>query len=297
VRDGRLSRGDHRRDRDHRQRKRKDRRAITRDTAEHVSLNFLRVLKHEDDLKNNDHLLAMIAEYQQLCANAQRIYFERFVSFVRDACRRAAFKHFCDPGDLVAPVSFALHKTLCEFSPERTPQKASSYLQQKMAYAVLDHLRLEGKLSRLTVKQRDAIHKTRARLESSFGRRATDEEIAEASGLPLSRVWELQQLSDGPSLDTNVADGREASLGSVLLVVDHAESEYNKKLSAVESLIAMAPANDRELLRLLYIKGLTMKKAGERLGLSESRISQMVDAARAEIRREGERRGYDHVWE
>lgn len=52
----------------------------------------------------------------------------------------------------------------------------------------------------------------------------------------------------------------------------------------VQTVFRRLRASDRKVLTLYYLHGLTMKQVGRRLGLSESRISQMLSGARHRFR-------------
>ncbi len=122
--------------------------------------------------------------------------------------------------------------------------------------------------------------KAESQLSNLLGHRPTELEVCQALG------WESRHLSGLPkkttSLSSVVADA-DAARRPVFLadeIEDYRQTKPRSRLAASVAAIRRAtrglPHGSRRVFVLYFVHGLTMLEIGRRLGLSESRISQII---------------------
>jgi RNA polymerase sigma factor for flagellar operon FliA len=127
----------------------------------------------------------------------------------------------------------------------------------------------------------------RGRIQAETGRQATEDEIA--AGLGVSDMV-LNRL-----LDAERVSRRMPSLPPGNLVRDEAMREPAEIAERAEVIRRMfwrfllLPARQRRVIALLYIEGLSLVEAGKRLGVTDSRISQIHREAIGELRKRMEK--------
>lgn len=213
---------------------------------------------------------------------------------------RASFMHAKLPpevqlDDLVSSGMFGLMDAIERFEPERGP-KFSTFCNRRVDGAMLDWLREQDWVPRLTRQRSKRITTAAGQLRAELGREPTREELAAHMGLADEDFRRVEG-------DTVVAV---ASLSQPMFEGDGVKDTL--KIDGLIDAKAIDPAADpnhtalRDLLlrhftitqalvlRLYYVDDLTMTEIGEALSLSESRISQLhKDLLRALRGRYGER--------
>jgi len=172
-----------------------------------------------------------------------------------------------------------------------------TYAARRIHGAMLDELRQQDHLSRLTRSRlrqiRAAVHK----LEHELGRPPRALEISRDLG------WTLKEFHDamvaGGAASLRLGDGdldtaeNEASLAEFDDADAHSSAEQADPASALEHRQQMVAVNkafadlsdqERTVLSLLYVEEMTATAVAERLGASPSRISQIHASAVAKLR-------------
>jgi len=172
-----------------------------------------------------------------------------------------------------------------------------TYAARRIHGAMLDELRHQDHLSRLTRSRlrqiRGAVHK----LEHKLGRPPRALEISRNLG------WTLQEFHDamvaGGAASLRLGDGdldtaeNEASLAEFDDADAHSSAEQADPASALEHRQQMVAVNkafadlsdqERTVLSLLYVEEMTATAVAEQLGASPSRISQIHASAIAKLR-------------
>lgn len=149
--------------------------------------------------------------------------------------------------------------------------------------AILDELR---RLDPITRSARERIRKleaTRRELSNDKGRSPTREELAEALDCTLEALdQDFGQLQTAQIL--SIDDGGEESGGfsDTLIGPQALPEEILEKKEALEALsreIANLPQQDCQVVILYYHEGLLLKDIGTILGVSESRVCQILSKA------------------
>lgn len=177
------------------------------------------------------------------------------------------------------------------YDPSRAT-RFRTYARIRIRGAILDALRSLDWMSRTARHRANELLEKSRRLEHRLGRRPSQEEIAAAMGLRLEDLHDLLGQAGAISLVSveDVAfDAAGESLGHedvcgggvsdpLLLLLDR---ERRRELSAA---IDRLPGKERALVPLYYGSDLTMKEVGARLGITESRVSQLHARALSRLR-------------
>jgi RNA polymerase primary sigma factor len=134
------------------------------------------------------------------------------------------------------------------------------------------------------VEREKKIARAQRRLTTALGRQPTDDEIAQAAGMGLTQVRDIQAGARiVTSLDKPLGEQEETSLGDVLESTEiHPEEEVELSLreEVVRTAIAELPAEQRVVLELRY--GLTdegepstIEQVVERLGISRNKVRRL----------------------
>jgi RNA polymerase primary sigma factor len=167
---------------------------------------------------------------------------------------------------------------------------ATWWIRQAISRAIAD----QGRTIRLPVHVVDVLkrlHRTNRALVQTLGRDPLPEELAEALGIPVAKVINLQTLLDDPvSLETPVGEGdsqfsdliedRNADRPEIVVAE---EMKLDELRSALENLQDRA----RDVLELRYgldgSKPCTLEEVGARLGVTRERVRQVEGRALREL--------------
>jgi RNA polymerase sigma factor for flagellar operon FliA len=191
--------------------------------------------------------------------------------------------------DLVNTGVLGLIEALAKFDPTRNVQ-LQSYARYRIQGAILDSLREQDWSPRLLRQKERQLELAREKLQFQLGRPPTQTELAntleiserqlqlllrDLQGLEVTSLQEPTYL-EGHSLDEKMADTAEES---PFILCQRAEMN-----GLLEKAMAKLPPRKRQVLALYYFKGLTMKETGNRMGVCESRVSQIHSSAVASLK-------------
>ncbi len=153
------------------------------------------------------------------------------------------------------------------------------YAELRIRGAILDELRRNDLFSRSLRQQVKQFNLMKSRLEHQLGKDPSSEELAEAMNVSSQTVEKIRvkaqpiQFIDIDSVESSPIGNLRALADSSLLPDDiaHRSELREKVLRAMNRL----PERERLILHLYYFEDLTMRKIGEFIGLSESRICQL----------------------
>jgi RNA polymerase sigma factor for flagellar operon FliA len=153
--------------------------------------------------------------------------------------------------------------------------------------AILDSLRMLDWGSRSLRRKAREFAETRQRLESTLGRRPTNEEVAAEMKLPLDQMeMALTQVDSLQIVNQQAAssfDGEELYdlIESAPSLQESAYDLFVRKERKEQLARAIGELNEREqlVLSLYYREDLTMKQVAEVVGIALSRVSQIHTAA------------------
>jgi RNA polymerase sigma factor FliA len=193
--------------------------------------------------------------------------------------------------DLVNAGVIGLIDAIHKFDRDKHVQ-FGSYAKFRIRGAILDSLREMDWGSRALRRQARRIAQAQDHLATTLGRTPDQAELAERLGVTVEQLQDL--LLEIHSLEI-------ASMSSVRCLQDEGsdrsqefpgppeETPYFKCLNSeirelLERTMAQLPENERQVIFLYYFRELTMQEIGSRMGLSESRVSQIHSAAIDRIR-------------
>jgi RNA polymerase sigma factor for flagellar operon FliA len=160
--------------------------------------------------------------------------------------------------------------------------KFETYATKRIRGAIIDTLRREDILPKNVREQAKKIENAYIKLESEYGRRATDDEIARELGMTSDVFYDTLDKIKGISIvsmdsDFLNTDGDKFNLENIIGEEGTAAAEFEKK-EAIDKLAGFIETLDREeriVLETYYWDGLTLKEIGKVLNVSESRVCQI----------------------
>lgn len=201
--------------------------------------------------------------------------------------------HNVEFDDLVGFGVFGLFDAIKKFDPEKHV-KFKTYAVTRIRGAIFDELRSIDWVPRSVRQKTREIEDTIHRLESSLGRAASDQELANemrmttkefqktmmkisgTSILSLNDVWYTGDDNDKVSIVDSIESP--SSLNPDIIV----EKDEIKRV--IIQAITELPEKEKKVLVLYYYEDLTLKEIGKILEVTESRISQLHTKAIMRLR-------------
>ena len=165
-----------------------------------------------------------------------------------------------------------------------------TYAVQRIRGAMLDGLRQSDWLPRGLRRSLRQVEAAIRKLEQEHGRPPSEQELADALGMPLGDYQQLLQDARGYQLvssedlqgqgeesffDQYCADDRPDPLQSLL-----DDDQRSMLVKAVKDL----PEREQKVMGLYYEQDMNLREIGEVLGVSESRVCQLHSQAIARLR-------------
>jgi len=181
--------------------------------------------------------------------------------------------------DLVSYGIFGLIDAIDKFDLNRGV-KFETYAQLRIRGAIIDHLREIDWLPRSVRQKSKELEKTYYELESSLGRPATDEEMADRLGVTVEEFQKkIQSIATYSivSLDDLLEQKREVTSTDEDCEEETPESVFEGKeiKEILVDAINTLPEKEKKIVALYYYEELTYKEIGKLLNISESRVSQL----------------------
>ena len=201
--------------------------------------------------------------------------------------------HNVEFDDLVGFGVFGLFDAIKKFDPDKHV-KFKTYAVTRIRGAIFDELRSIDWVPRSVRQKTREIEDTIHRLESSLGRAASDQELADelrmttkefqktmmkisgTSILSLNDVWYTGDDNDKVSIVDSIESP--SSLNPDIIV----EKDEIKRV--IIQTITELPEKEKKVLVLYYYEDLTLKEIGKILEVTESRISQLHTKAIMRLR-------------
>jgi len=200
---------------------------------------------------------------------------EHYLQLVKIVCARLAVSlpPHLDRDDLLSSGFFGLLDAIDRFDVTRNV-KFETYAGVRIRGAILDYLRSKDWIP-VTMRQRiRKYEQTICRLESEFGRAATDEEIAAALDISLEELQTLVSQCNSATvipleeyLKTDSAEAIDTNPAN--------STEFFEIKETLAKAIERLPQKERTVISLYYYEELTLKEIALILNLSEARISQL----------------------
>jgi len=197
-----------------------------------------------------------------------------------------------DPQDLTSAAIVGLIHAADRFDPGRGVQ-FKTFAEQHIRGAIIDELRACDPLSRTVRDKCKLVEREMHKLEHSLGRNPSSEEMAEALQLSLNdyhhlldEVHEFSFISIDDSWNDD--EGHPLSLADVLGDDEqkgpHQQAMATQLSETLGAAIDGLPEKERLAVTLYYYEELNLKEIGAIMGLTESRICQILSQAMARLK-------------
>lgn len=186
-----------------------------------------------------------------------------------------------DVGDLIGAGTEGLLKAI-EAYDVTNAARFETYAEARVRGSILDELRGQDALTRHGRRQMGEVTRTMRRLEAELGRAPEEQEVAAALGIDLDAYHKLtENLSRAPALanlgalDPDDVAGTHDSAG---------ELESRELKTQLVAAIKRLPERTQTVLALYYQEECTLAEIGEVLGVTESRVCQILGDATVRLR-------------
>jgi len=199
----------------------------------------------------------------------------------------------CELDDLVSCGVVALIQAVERYDPTRGVAFAQ-YASIRISGAIVDELRRNDWASRTVRATERAINQAHDHAYSRTGRPATTPELANKLNLTLDQLDEhLQRLNQSRLLSLNATAGDAADEGSQELIETlpaplagddpEATALASDQVATIMTAIRSLPASERQVVFLRAVHDIPNVEVGRMLGVSESRVSQLMTSARRRL--------------
>jgi RNA polymerase sigma factor for flagellar operon FliA len=203
-------------------------------------------------------------------------------------------RHFCcrlppmvQLDDLIQAGMLGLIEAAKHYQGEKGAQFAT-YASIRIRGSILDEIRRQDWVPRSVYKLSRQISAAVKQVENRFGREAKDSEVAQELGVSLEEYYQMLNDSQASHLygfeDLGIDDDHLNSSSPDHLSepqADVIEEDFHRFLTQI---IHLLPKNEQLALSLHFEHELQLKEIGELLGVSESRVSQLLSQATHRIR-------------
>jgi RNA polymerase sigma factor for flagellar operon FliA len=211
------------------------------------------------------------------------------------ACRKVReLPAHCELDDLISCGLLALIAAIDRFDPAKGAT-FEQYAWTRVSGAIMDELRRQDWAPRSLRRSARAIDRARERWQSQNGRLPSDAELAGELQIPLEELMgQLEGLNraDLVSLNTPARATDEAVAVEVGDTIVAPGGEHDPEAAALaqerarllESAIAELSEREQRILIMLYVEHRQGAEVGRELGVSESRVSQILAGIRRKLR-------------
>ena len=200
----------------------------------------------------------------------------------------------CDLDDLASAGLVALMEAIDRFDPAKGAT-FEQYAWTRVAGALLDELRKQDWASRSVRREGRRIERARDSFFARNGTMPTEAELAAELGTTvadLRATFEDIERSDVASLNAPARGADDAAVTEVGDTIQAPQGEHEPettvlgadRTAAMRGAIARLSAREREVLSLIHVQELPGAEVGRMLGISESRVSQILAGIRGKLK-------------
>lgn len=185
--------------------------------------------------------------------------------------------------DLISCGVIGLMDAIEKFDPSRD-NKFKTYAEFRIRGAILDELRAQDWVPRSIREKAKVIDRAYSKLESEFGRPATDEEMCKELEVSKEEFHDMLNKAKSVSM-LNIDDSSTFNRNDKRAMAGmNEDSKLSNPFSAVSNKnfrekikegISQLPEKQRLVLSLYYYEDLNLKEIGQVLDVTESRVSQL----------------------
>lgn len=186
-----------------------------------------------------------------------------------------------DVGDLIGAGTEGLLKAIESYDPNHAA-RFETYAESRVRGAILDELRAQDALTRHGRRQFGEVTRAIRKLESSLGRVPEEQEVANELGIELDAYHKLtEHLARGPALANLGAIDPDDTAGDE---VTTREIEARQLRTQLVIAVKKLPDRMQKVLALYYQEECTLAEVGQILGVTESRVCQILGEATVRLR-------------
>lgn len=183
--------------------------------------------------------------------------------------------------DLISNAVIGLMDAISKYDSSRN-NKFKTYAEFRVRGAILDALRAQDWTPRSIRDKAKRIHKVTKELEQKFSRPPTEKEIASALNISLEDYYSMLNQTKEVNL-VSIDEGdifNHDDKNFVLRILEDNNSSVNQiNKKAIQKILTSAikelPERQRIVLSLYYYEELNLRKIGQILKVTESRVSQL----------------------
>jgi RNA polymerase sigma factor for flagellar operon FliA len=186
--------------------------------------------------------------------------------------------------DLISAGTFGLIDAIAAFDLSRGV-RFEAFCLPRVQGAMVDELRSMDWVPRMVRSKSSKLNETIKRLEQEYGRKPSDQEIADElgiSGEELHQLFAETHSVNVTSLDKSWSENDASKdLREVDMVVNKRSEDPTERLAKIDIVRSFTKGlnkTERMIVILYYYEELTMREIGAALEISESRVSQMHTA-------------------
>ena len=208
---------------------------------------------------------------------------ERYMYIVRHLAERIRVKlpDEIELDDLISAGTFGLIDSINAYDLDRNV-KFETFCVPRIRGAMVDELRSMDWVPRQVRSKSSKLNEAYKVLEGRFGRKPSEEELAQFLEQPVDEV--RRTIIDSQQVNITSLDKRwqdqsgENEVTELETIADRRGEDPTERLARTELIRVCTRGlskNERLIIILYYFEELTMKEIGATLDLSESRVSQM----------------------
>jgi RNA polymerase sigma factor FliA len=200
----------------------------------------------------------------------------------------------CDVDDLSSAGLVALLEAIDRFDPTKGAS-FEQYAWTRVAGALVDELRKQDWASRSVRREGRRIERARDSFFARNGMRPTDAELAAELGTTVAAMrasLDDIERSDIGSLNAPARGADDAMLIEIGETIQAPEGDHEPEArvlgadrnAAVRAAISRLSDRERHVLSLVHVQELQGAEIGRMLGISESRVSQILSGIRSKLK-------------